>query len=103
MKLAGQTALVTGATRGIGQAIALAFAAEGAAVAVTGRDSEALEAVGADLRLRGGQVVTVAADLAERGAVDRLVASGRFVRPRHRPVQRSIVPGWPPIRTIPDG
>ncbi|MCW5850893.1 MAG: SDR family oxidoreductase [Anaerolineae bacterium] len=72
MKLAGQTALVTGATRGIGQAIALAFAAEGAAVAVTGRDAEALKAVGEGLRQSGGRVVTVAADLAERGAVDRL-------------------------------
>lgn len=43
MKLKGQTALITGASRGIGEAIARALAAEGAQVAITGRSAQELE------------------------------------------------------------
>lgn len=58
-----QIALVTGGTGGIGRAIALALATEGAAVAVTGRNPDRLAAVGADLEARGVAHLEVAADL----------------------------------------
>ena len=52
--LAGKVAVVTGGSRGIGAATAAAFAANGAAVAVVGRDEAALAAVTADIAARGG-------------------------------------------------
>jgi NAD(P)-dependent dehydrogenase (short-subunit alcohol dehydrogenase family) len=68
VRLENETALVTGASRGIGRAIALAFAAEGAEVAITGRDAAGLEEVRAEIGRAGGRCVIVVADLAERGA-----------------------------------
>lgn len=65
--LTGGTALVTGGTGGIGQAIAHALAAEGATVILTGRRTEVLEPLAAELDGRA-----LAVDLAERGAAERL-------------------------------
>jgi NAD(P)-dependent dehydrogenase (short-subunit alcohol dehydrogenase family) len=61
--LTGKTALVTGATSGIGKATALALAAGGATVAVSGRDKEKGHAVVDTIRLSGGSAVFVAGDL----------------------------------------
>jgi 3-oxoacyl-[acyl-carrier protein] reductase len=66
--LAGKTALVTGATGGLGGAIARAFAAQGAKVAVSGTRVEPLEAVAAEI---GG--AALACDLGDTAAVDALV------------------------------
>ncbi|MEP7199576.1 MAG: SDR family NAD(P)-dependent oxidoreductase [Chloroflexota bacterium] len=74
MKLQNQTALVTGASRGIGEAIARAFAAEGADVAVTGRSSQELDALQKELSGMGVRCVSIVADLAVRGAVDEVWA-----------------------------
>ncbi len=52
MTLAGRTALVTGASRGIGRAIAQVFAGAGARVVVSGRDKGALDALGGGTRAR---------------------------------------------------
>ncbi len=60
--LDGRTAVVTGGSRGIGAATAAAFAANGAAVAVVGRDKAALEAVASGINRRGGRAIWVAAD-----------------------------------------
>lgn len=68
-ELQGKTALVTGGTSGIGLAVARRFAAEGAHVVVTGRNTQKLDAVRAEL---GDAVTAVAADvssLAELGAL----------------------------------
>lgn len=72
---AGQLALVTGASRGIGAATAQALAAAGAHVVLTARDSKALEAV-EDTIYRGGGSATIApVDLAEPEGVGRLAAA----------------------------
>jgi NAD(P)-dependent dehydrogenase (short-subunit alcohol dehydrogenase family) len=72
-RLAGEVALVTGSTSGIGRAIAVRFAAEDAAVLVTGRDTERGDAVVAQIRDAGGRAEFIAADLADATAADRLV------------------------------
>jgi len=63
MLLDNKTALVTGAGQGVGQGIALALAAEGAAVAVTGRTLEKLEATCAIIEQRGGNALPVVCDV----------------------------------------
>jgi 3-oxoacyl-[acyl-carrier protein] reductase len=75
MILAGKTALVTGASRGIGKAIALALAEAGASVMVTGRTAASAEAAESALRKPGRKVVGIACDLAERGAAQALVSA----------------------------
>lgn len=72
MRLQGNTALITGATKGIGRAIALAFAGEGANLAVTGRNEEELASLASEAEARGVQCVTIGADLTQRDAVDRI-------------------------------
>lgn len=72
--LAGRTALVTGASRGIGAAIAAALAAAGARVCLTGRSADALREVATAIRNDGGEVVFERThDLAQRDGVDALV------------------------------
>jgi NAD(P)-dependent dehydrogenase (short-subunit alcohol dehydrogenase family) len=63
MRLSGKTALVTGSTSNIGQAIAVAFAAEGAHVIVSGRNRERGERIVDGIRAAGGRADFVAADL----------------------------------------
>ena len=74
MRLAGELALVTGSTAGIGKAIASRFAAEGAHVVVTGRDAGRAEAVVAAITAGGGQAQSVLADVGEESACAALVA-----------------------------
>ena len=73
MSVAGMTALVTGASGGIGEAIARDLAERGATVVLVARSAPRLEAVAQDLRDRGVEVAVETADLADAGAVDRLV------------------------------
>lgn len=63
--LAGQQALVTGASRGIGRAIAIAFAEAGADVAVSARSVELLEGVASEIRTHGRKAVVVPADITD--------------------------------------
>ena len=79
--LAGNTALVTGAGRNIGRAIALALADAGAAVAVNVRGSvEAGRSVVGEIEAAGGSALLVRADITKRAEVDAMVAeaTGRF-------------------------
>ena len=68
-RLDGKVALVTGASRGIGRAIALAYADAGADVALLARDTELLEQVGAEVRDRGRRSLVLAADVLDAAAV----------------------------------
>jgi NAD(P)-dependent dehydrogenase (short-subunit alcohol dehydrogenase family) len=73
MRLQGKTALITGATSGIGEAIAHAFAREGARVVVSGRDRHRGNAVVEAIRRVGGSGAFVAADLTSLAGIERLV------------------------------
>jgi short-subunit dehydrogenase len=70
MELAGRSALLTGATGGLGRAIAAALAGRGAKLVLSGRKAEALETLAAELP--GGEHRVLPADLAEPGAAERL-------------------------------
>jgi short-subunit dehydrogenase len=77
MELSGRTALLTGATGGLGRAIAAALAGHGAKLILSGRSPEALEAMTAELAGDGHRVLP--ADLAEPGAAERLAAEAGAV------------------------
>lgn len=70
--LAGRVALVTGASRGIGRAAALAFAQAGAHVVALARTSGALEELDDAIQAIGGSATLVPADLADAAAIERL-------------------------------
>jgi 3-oxoacyl-[acyl-carrier protein] reductase len=107
--LRDRVALVTGSSRGIGATIARRFAAEGARVAIHGRDAAALKAVHAQIEGAGGRVVQVLADLtrgdevdamrrrveAALGPIDILVANaGASLTPAGQPVEEITEEGW---------
>lgn len=79
-RLDGRTAVVTGATRGLGRAFALALASVGANVVVAGRDGAAAEGVAAELEAEGRPHHVVLADITTRAGVEavRDAAIGRF-------------------------
>ena len=70
----GRVALVTGATSGIGRATALAFARQGADVAVTGRRADLLEEVAAEVRIAGVRAIGVAGDQRQERLATEAVA-----------------------------
>lgn len=107
MKLAGRTAFVTGASRNIGRAIALAFAAEGADLVLNTRaNREELEAVADECRKHGVRVVSVLGDIGDPDAVENMVKGGfavlgavdvlvcnAAIRP-HKPVTETSLQEW---------
>ncbi|MGH2447802.1 MAG: SDR family NAD(P)-dependent oxidoreductase [Chloroflexota bacterium] len=89
--LAGKTALVTGASRGIGEATARAVAREGAAVVLAARSAARLEEVATEIRHDGGEARAIAADVGDvdqvrstfeqAGPVDILINSAGILQP----------------------
>jgi len=77
-KLTGKVALITGGSRGIGLAIALAFAASGAKVVLASRKQDDLDQAAAEIRENGGQALAIAAHTgsqeAIQGLIDQIVA-----------------------------
>ena len=73
-QIEGQIAIVTGASRGIGRAIALALAAEGAKVVVNyARSSAAAEEVIEEIAATGGEVIALQADVSQAVEVESLI------------------------------
>jgi 3-oxoacyl-[acyl-carrier protein] reductase len=107
VKLRGRAAFVTGASRNIGRAIALAFAAEGADLVLNTRaNRDELEAVADECRKRDVRVVPVLGDIADAAAVDAMVKEGlaalgaidvlvcnAAIRP-HKPITDTSVEDW---------
>jgi short-subunit dehydrogenase len=73
-ELHGRTALVTGASRGLGVYIARALAAEGMNLILAARSADALDKVAEDLRQSGTKVLSVPTDLGDRASLEALVA-----------------------------
>lgn len=71
----GRKVLVPGGTRGIGRSIALAFAAEGADVAICARNVAGLEATKSELKRHGGRVFAMQCDLGEASAPENFVSA----------------------------
>lgn len=74
-RLAGQTAIITGAGRGFGRAIAHRFAAEGAAVTVTSRTRSQLDAVVREIEAAGGKAQAAEGDVTRPTDVERVVSA----------------------------
>jgi NAD(P)-dependent dehydrogenase (short-subunit alcohol dehydrogenase family) len=74
IRLDGQVALVTGGGRGLGRAMALGLSAAGAAVAVCARTASQLSETVHLIEERGGQALAITADMADRIAVENMIA-----------------------------
>jgi short-subunit dehydrogenase len=71
---AGKVALVTGSSRGLGRAVAEAFAKAGADVVISARSDDALHGVADELRRHGTQVLAIRADVTKQNQVDALIS-----------------------------
>ncbi len=74
-RLDGRVALITGAGRGIGRSVALAFAQSGAEVWLTSRTQSELDALAAEIKAAGGQAHTAACDITNAQAVNKMIAA----------------------------
>jgi NAD(P)-dependent dehydrogenase (short-subunit alcohol dehydrogenase family) len=112
-RLEGKTALITGASRNIGRAVALAFAAAGADLVLNTRaNGGELDAVAAECRKAGVRVVPVLADIGDAAAVDAMVAQAQAalgvidvlvcnaaIRP-HKPVTETSLEDWHRVMAV---
>jgi NAD(P)-dependent dehydrogenase (short-subunit alcohol dehydrogenase family) len=88
------TAIVTGAGRGFGKAIAMRLAREGFAVALTARSEAQLASVASEIVAAGGRALAIGADVTDRGAVTRVVDEAqRHLGPITLLVNNAGVPG----------
>ena len=77
MKLAGKVAIVTGGSQGIGEAIALAYANEGAAVAIFNRHVETGQGVAAKIQAAGGKSVAIGCDVSQLASMTAAIKEVR--------------------------
>src|SRR5271166_7140669 len=75
--LTGKTAIVTGSSRGIGRAIAVALSEAGARVVISARNIGPCEEVAAAIRARGGEAIAVPARISDKSQLENLVAKAR--------------------------
>ncbi len=75
MELKGNTAIVTGSGRGIGEGIALVLAREGASVVLTARKMDEIASVAKKIELRGGKAMPLIADVAKKADVQAMAAA----------------------------
>jgi NAD(P)-dependent dehydrogenase (short-subunit alcohol dehydrogenase family) len=80
LELKGKVVLVTGASKGIGKAVAEAFAAEGSNVVLNARNQPELEQVAQEIQRRGGNALAIAADVMKADEIQHMVqqAIARF-------------------------
>ncbi|MEL0187408.1 MAG: SDR family NAD(P)-dependent oxidoreductase, partial [Alphaproteobacteria bacterium] len=97
--LSGKLVLVTGATRGIGRAVAIAAAAAGAELIITGRTVGALEEADDAIRAAGGQSTMVELDMKDTPAIPRLAAAiaGRWERLDGFVANAAMLPALTPV------
>ena len=98
--LSGKLVLVTGATRGIGRAVAIAAAAAGAELIITGRTVGALEEADDAIRAAGGRSTMVELDMKDTPAIPRLAAAiaGRWERLDGFVANAAMLPALPSDR-----
>ncbi|MFI5285985.1 MAG: SDR family NAD(P)-dependent oxidoreductase [Candidatus Dormibacteria bacterium] len=73
--LSGTTVMITGASRGLGRAVAVAAAREGASLAICARGGQALEAVAEECRALDAEVLAVLADMSDATDIERFAAT----------------------------
>lgn len=75
--LTGKVAIVTGSSRGIGRAIAEAYAEAGAKVVISSRNQEPCDEVAAAIRAKGGEAIAITARISDKAQLENLVAKTR--------------------------
>ncbi len=104
-RFSGQVALITGASRGIGAAIAIALANAGAHVVLTGRDTRALEQIEEQIHQAGGTATIAPVDLAEPDGIARLATavSQRWGKLDILVINAALLPQLGPVTDIDQG
>lgn len=101
--VAGKVVLVTGGSRGLGESMARAYAANGARVYISSRKADACEALAAEIRADGGDCIALPADLSTLAEIDRLVAELAARESRLHVLVNNAGATWgAPVATFPE-
>lgn len=102
-KIRGQGVLITGASRGLGRALAEALAAKGARLALVAREAGPLDDVVATVRARGGEAHAIVADIADKAAIHRIAGqAGAVVGEIDIAIHNASTLGPTPLRLLLD-